>query len=104
MNKIGRRHWQDWHGAERGWEVLTKICKQLTSVVSGMKKVRLGYLMGEGRWSLMVRVEKVSLNDILSKALNDLKRTAWLFVEVLAFQVKGTECSKALGCEAWMGV
>lgn len=29
----------------------------------------------------MVRVEKVSLNDILSKALNDLKRTAWLFVE-----------------------
>ena len=65
-----------------------------------MKKVRLGYLMGVGLWSLTVRVEKVSLNDILSKALNALKRTAWLFVEASAFQVKGTECSEVLSCAA----
>lgn len=72
-------------------------------MVSGMKKVRLGYLMGVGRWSLKVRVEKVSVNDILNKDLNDLKRTAWLFMEVLAFQVKETESSKVLRCEAWLG-
>lgn len=72
-------------------------------MVSGMKKVRLGYLMGVGQWSLKVRMEKVSLNDILSKDLNDLKRTAWLFLEVLAFQVKGTEGSKVLRREAWHG-
>lgn len=48
---------------KEGGEVLTKICKQLTSVVSGMKKVRLGYLMGKAG-VFMVRVEKVSLNVI----------------------------------------